>query len=426
MPTVKLTATACERLKAPTAGRIEYFDKSYPALALRITSNNIRSWVYFGRLHGRLRRITLGRFPAVSLKEARKRAGEVADKLREGEDVTQSCRDARRETERDTFELVLSAWLKRDQAQNRSASAVERAVRRNVLPQWAGRPIETITRRDCIELLDGIVDRGSPTMARRVHAHLHRLFQWAVGRGIVDRNPTAGLDKPGAETKRDRVLSDNELRDVWCAAGSLGFPFGSAYRLLILTGCRRDEIGSLAWNELDLERAEIRLAGARTKNRQSHTIPLSAPALEILRGVPRIEDKHGLARLVFPACGTTSSNWARAKVRLDAEIVRLRREAAQVDGRDCGSADMLAPWRTHDLRRTIATNLQRLGCRLETIESVLGHVGGSRAGIVGTYQRYSFTGEARQALDRWARHLMWFAEGGADAKVVQLHPAERA
>lgn len=428
MPTIKLTAAAAERLSAPASGQIEYFDAAYPALALRVTASGVRSWVYFGRLHGRLKRVTLGRFPGLTLKRAREKAGETADQLRSGVDVTREKKAARREAARNTFESITAQWLKRDQAGNRSRAEVERTLNRDALPRWRGRPIETITRRDCIELLDTIVDRGAPVMARRLHAHLHRLFRWSLGRGIITHNPMADLDKPGTDKKRDRVLDDTELCEVWRATGALGHPFGELYRLLILTGARRDEIGALTWDEVDPERAEIRLGGARTKNNEEHIIPLSPPALEILRNLPHIEDKRGLARLVFTTSGETPvSGWTRAKTRLDGEITKRRREVAVKAGDDAESAKPLGGWRIHDLRRTVATGLQKLGVRLEVTEAVLGHTSGSRRGVVGVYQRHRYDPEKRAALNKWARHVMRLAEGGGTAKVVELRrPGESA
>ena len=132
-------------------------------------------------------------------------------------------------------------------------------------PLWGYLAVSDIGRRDALDLIDGIADSGAPVMARRVHAHLHRFFRWAVGRGIIEANPIADLPKPGGETKRDRVLSDDELARVWKAAGDLGWPFGPATQLLILTGARREEIGALRWGEIDADGAQIKLEGSRTK-----------------------------------------------------------------------------------------------------------------------------------------------------------------
>jgi integrase len=376
MPRKKITATVIEQLKAPAEGQTDYFDAAYPALALRVTSNGVRSWVYFGRVHGRLKRATLGRYPDLSLMQARRKAGETADAMRQGVDPVVAKREARMAV-RDSFAAVAAEWLKRDQAKNRSHDKIKRLIDKNMMPVWGERLVTTITRRDAIELLDSVADRGVVAQARRVHAHLHRLFRWCVGRGIIAVNPLTDMPKPGADVRRDRVLSDAELAKVWKAADNIGWPYGPAFQLLALTGARREEIGALRWSEIHGD--TIDLDGARTKNAQPHTIPLSALALSILGGLPRV----ARSEFVFTATGKAPLNdWSKAKAQLG------------------GPPD----WRTHDLRRTVATGLQRLGIGLQVVEAVLGHVG-SRAGIVGVYQRHTFDTEKRQALEAWARHV---------------------
>ena len=245
MPTRSLTTAAVARIKPPKTGQVDHFDRGYPGLALRVSYGGARSWIFFHRLLGKLRRLSLGRFPAMSLVEAREawRAARLA--VSKGESPAHL-----RPTTADSFAAVAEEWLKRDQGQNRSAAEVRRVIEHDVIPVWGERLVAAISRRDALELIDGVADRGALTMARRLHAHLHRLFRWAVGRGIIDANPMADLPKPGAAVKRDRVLTDRELAAVWKAAEKLGWPFGPAIRLLTITAARRDEIGSLRWSEI--------------------------------------------------------------------------------------------------------------------------------------------------------------------------------
>jgi integrase len=198
----------------------------------------------------------------------------------------------------------------------------------------------------------------------------------------MEANPATDLPKPSVESKRDRVLSDDELVAVWNACGKVGWPFGDAVRLLILTGARREEIGQLRWSEIRGD--VIALEGVRTKNGEPHTIPLSLAASKVVQAVPRIAGSP----LAFTTNGHTSiSGWSRAKSQID----RLAKIAA---------------WRLHDLRRTVATGLQKLGVNLQTIEAILNHTSGSRSGVVGVYQRHSFDAEKRAALDAWGQHVM--------------------
>jgi integrase len=265
----------------------------------------------------------------------------------------------------------------------RSCAEVKRLFERDVLPQWKGRKIGDITRHDCLLLIDSIADRGAATMARRLHAHLHRFFRWSVGRGVIAINPIADAPKLGAENPRDRVLTDDELKAVWQGANEIGWPFGPIAQLLMLTGMRREEIGGLRWDEIEFERSEIRLSGNRTKTNQSHVIPMSTQVIEVVLKAPRLLD----CPFVF---STNSKNpvsgWAKAKARLD-------------------KASGIEAWRLHDLRRTMATGLQRLGVSLQTVEAILGHVSGSRAGIVGIYQRHDYAHEKRAALELWGENV---------------------
>jgi integrase len=401
MPSRTLTAAAVARIKPPRGGQADHFDKSYPGLVLRCSYGGAKTWAYVFRLHGMQRRITLGRWPGMSLADARTAWREAHGIVSQGESPKH-----RRPAAADTFAAVVAEWLKRDQAENRSAADVGRSIERTVLPRWHDRMIATIKRRDVIEAIDAVADRGTPIAARRLHAHLHRLFKWSVGRGIIESNPMADLPKPGAETRRDRALTDAELVVVWKAADELGWPFGQAIKLLILTGARRTEIGALRWSEIQGD--AIRLEGARTKNSYPHHIPLSAAAGRVIETLPHIAD----SKYMLTVTGDTPiSGWSKAKALLD-------RVATEIHGR------ALPDWRLHDLRRTVATGLQKLGFSLQVIEAVLGHIGGSRAGVVGVYQRHSFDPEKRQALDAWARHVEALVEG-KPAAVVPLRGRRR-
>jgi integrase len=403
MSTRSLTVAAVARIKPPRQGQAEHFDQGFPGLALRVSYGGQKAWTFFYRLHGgKLKRLTLGHYPAMDLAQARNAWRSAREVVGKGENPAR-----KKPTHADSFVAVADEWLKRDQAHNRSCDRVKRIIERDVKPVWDGRLIASINRRDVRELIDAIADRGAVTLARRVHAHLHRLFRWSAGRDIIEFNPMADLPKPGAEVKRDRVLSDVELVLLWKAAGKVGWPFGPITQLLILTGARKMEVGALRWSEIDGDL--ILLKETRTKNAQSHTIPLSKPALAIIEALPRMAESE----LVFTRTGgTVVSGWSKAKTTLDATIKDL-------DGR------VLPAWRLHDIRRSVATGLQRLGASLQCVEAILGHVSGSRAGIVGVYQRHQFDDEKLAALEMWARHVEGLISGKS-AKVVLLKKAARS
>ena len=275
------------------------------------------------------------------------------------------------------------------------SSATRPTTARFAKPVWEGRQISTIGRRDINDLIDSVADRGAIVMARRLHSYLHRLFRWAVGRGILETNPMAHLPKPGSEVPRDRVLTDPELAQVFKNTTKLRPPFGPIFQLLVLTGARRSEITGLRWSEIKDD--TIILPRYRTKTGQVHSIPLPHPAINIIKQLPRI----GPSDFVFTLNGRNAvTDLAAGKERLD------------------GLTNIPA-WHTHDLRRTVATGLQRLGINLQVIEAVLGHVGGSRSGIVGVYQRHGFDAEKRTALEAWARDVERIVDG-KPAKVLPL------
>jgi integrase len=389
MPKKTLTAAAVEKIRPPARGQVEHFDLGRSGLALRVSHGGAKSWTLFYRFGGRLKRMKLGTYPVMGLLQAREAWAAARLSVEKGIDP-----GAHGIGHADTFEAVVAEWLKRDQAKNKANTfyQVRRIVDTDLLPWWP-RPVDTITKRDVIELLDGISDRGAPIKARRVQAHLHRFFKWCIGRGILTVNPVVGIEKPGSEVARERVLTDDEIVTVWKATEH--GPYGAAARLLMLTGARKEEISRLKWSEINGD--TIRLEGERTKNGKPHTIALSSAARALLATMVVTGD------YVFSVNGGKSpiTAWMHAKERIDA-LAAIER------------------WRLHDLRRTVATGLQKLGINLQTIEAVLGHVGGSRSGIVGVYQRHSYDAEKRTALEAWGAHVMALVERRELGKVLPI------
>jgi integrase len=373
-----LTDASVQRIKPPAAGQLEIFDLGYPGLALRIGHGGAKTFEVFYRVGGKLRRETLGRWPAITLADARMAWRKTREAIAKGEDP--SRRDGAKAPAM-AFEFVVEEWLKRDQSKNKASSQyqVHRSLEVDLLPAWRGKCVDEITKRDIHDLLDAIADRGAPIMARRVQAYVRRFFRWCIERDILKTDPTAGMPRVGNGKSRERVLSDEELAKVW---GATEGPFGAVTRLLILTGARREEITQLRWSEIDGD--VVKLEGDRTKTGAPHIIPLSTPAQALLNRLPRI----GGSDFVFTTSGRKPiSGWSRPKIELDAR-------AAVTD------------WRIHDLRRTVATGMQKLGITLQTVEAVLGHTSGSRGGIVGVYQRHDYAAEKRAALEAWGAHVM--------------------
>ena len=356
-------------------------------LIIQPKPSGARSWAVRYRHNGRPRKHTLGTYPALDLGAARDAAAKALRAVQEGRDPGQEKQQARSELP-DTVGAVVAEFIANHVKRNTrasSAAATERVFKLHVLPQWRDRLIKSITRRDVHAILDRVIARGSPVAANRTFSAITKLFGWALGRDIVETLPTAGIKRPTKEKSRDRVLSDSELKSVWCAAAKVGFPFGPLVQLLILTACRRGEIANLRWSEIVEilpDRVVIVLPAERTKNGVQHEIPLSAPAIAILKSLPR---NNGSAFVLTTNGEAASSDFGKKKRKLDALL----------------PPDM-PHWSLHDLRRTAATGMAKLGTSLPVIEKCLNHVGGSFGGIVGVYQKHEFAEEKRRAFDAWA------------------------
>ena len=389
MATRNLTAISVERMAPPKRGQVDIFDKGFPGLALRVSYGGRKAWSFVYRHAGKVRRFQLGTYPALSLSEAREAWRAARQQVERGADPSETQR-------RDAsamFESVMAEWLARDQGKNRSLAATTRLLNADVLPYWRRLRIDEIGKRDVLEVIDRVTDRGSPVMARQLHVVLHRLFRWSVGRGIIEANPLTDLDLPENNPPRKRFLTDAELALVMRAAGELG-GYGAVVKLLALTGCRRQEIADLTWDEID--GAGIRLDGNRRKNAEPLTVKLSAPARAIIEALPRSSDR------VFSGSRRAAlGHWARLKGQLDAKVAELNNGP-------------LPHWNLHDLRRTLAVGLQKLGIGLQVVERVLGHgsQAGSRSGVVGIYQAYSYDKEAGDALAVWGQHVMRLLDEG--------------
>jgi integrase len=385
-----LTAKAIEAIKPPKAGQIEVFDQGYPGLALRVSYGGAKSFTtYYRPGGGKHRRITLGLWPAMSLAEAREAWRRVREEVVKGGDP---AREKQGRKPGMSFDVVIEEWLRRDQSKNKASSQyrVGRLVEHDLLPAWTGRRVDDLTKRDVLDLTDSIMDRGATVQARRVHSHVQRFFNWCVERNIIKANPMTGLKRPGSETSRDRVLTDAEVVKVWTGTEGAD-PFNAITRLLLLTGCRLQEIGSLKWSEIDGNL--IKLRGERTKNNLPNEVHLTAVARAILEEQPRIEGSD----FVFTLDGQKPvSGWSRAKKRIDA--------STGVTG-----------WRLHDIRRTVSTGMNELGVDSHIVEAVLGH---KVKGVAGVYNKAKHEAASYTALQAWGAHVIALVEGRKPGKVL--------
>lgn len=382
----RLTVKLVEQAKAK-AVQYEESDQQ-DGLVLVVYPSGAKSWaVRYRNAAGKQRKKSLGPVGRMHLAKARKEARALMSRIDEGDDPAAKQKpDA---TVRGTVKAASERFMvdRRAQERNRSADEVQRQFDAYILPTLGERVLATVTGPDARKVVTDLAAAGSRTMANRVHSTLARFFKWAADpdRALIAASPYAGYGKPAGERSRNRVLSTVELAALWHAAGKADQPFGPIVRLLILTAQRRSEVTGMKDSELNATRAEWTIPGERAKNGERHTVPLSPPALAELATVKRI-GKNGL---VFTTSGTAIfAGHHKAKARLDAEI------------------QFNAPWRLHDIRRTVATGMARLGEPVPVVEALLNHKSGTRAGVAGIYNRHEYEDEMELAALAWGRFVV--------------------
>lgn len=405
---VNMTKLGVEAVK-PKAARFEIGDTKVTGLRLIVQPTGAKSWAVRYTAAGRDRRLTLGPYPTLKLDEARKRASAAKLSVAAGADPASQKIEARRIAaagvdKADELKAVWKEYQDRHLStkRDRTVESANSVFDRHVLPKLGKRRIGEITKRDVLGILDDYVKAGHPSAANRARAVMTAFFNWALARDIIPMSPCAGIKPPSAVRFRDRVLSDDEVRWLWKACKEEPHPFGRMTQLAILTGARRDEVRGITDHELKIADKLWKLPAARAKNARDHDVHLSDTALAIIETVPRVKNKAGL---LFTTTGDTPpSGFSRAKSRLDKLMLMYARAEAKERGDDPEKVQ-IPDWVIHDLRRTMASGMARLGVQLPVIERCLNHVSGSFGGIVGVYQRHSFADEKKAALEIWSAHV---------------------
>jgi integrase len=418
VPTITLTQRAVEVLKPPPEGRVEYFDRILPGFGLRVAKGGRKTWFVMYRVGGKKVRETLGTLPRIpKIEDARDLARESLRHVQAGQHPVEERRRAERRTSearRDTFRSVAEQYIERYAAKNTRPATwkeLERQLKRDVYPKWGERPIGDIMRRDVLDLLDSIADRGAPIQANRTLARLRTLFNWARDRDIIPSNPLDRLKQPAAEKERSRTLNDDEIRWFWLACNRLGWPFGPLCKLLLLTAQRRTEVAGLRWSEIDLDARTWTIPRERTKNDREHLVHLSDLALETIQSLPRftqaMSDAVGEkgADLIFTTTGMRHvSGYSKAKASLDKHMLEpLRSELSAVES--VGQPAGVGEWILHDLRRTAATGMARLNIAPHVVDRILNHVSGTIRGVAAVYNRHAYLDERNAALEAWGRYV---------------------
>jgi integrase len=371
------------------------------------------SWALRYRVGGKPAKLTLGPFPEIDLPVARRKAEEARGMLAGGKDpaaqkkASMAAAKAAARADDDTMFTVAKAFVEKHAKRKAGklwSAETERLLRVDILPKLGAKRIGEVKRSDIHDLLDNIVERGSPVTANRALAVLRKMFNWAIERDLVIASPVDRVKNPTIELSRDHVLSDDELRAVWLALDRVGWSTGPYGKLLLLTAARRMEVAAMRWTEVDFGAKTWTIPRERSKNGVAHEIPLSEKALEILEALPRIASKQSL---VFTNSGRTPiGGFARVKERIDAAIAEANNGAP------------IERWTLHDLRRTAASGMAGIGIAPHIVEAVLGHRGTIK-GVALIYNRYSYSAEKRAAMTAWSRRLHEIVTGEV-ANVVEL------
>ena len=376
-----------------------------PGLYLVVEPTGTKSWAHRYRYHGTSKKRTLGSAAdgGLSLAAARHAVAAARHRLGRGADPATAPHPVAPTgvAASDNVEAAVASFLELHayrKTRLNSARATEYSFNRFVLPAWRGRPVASITRRDVIDLIESVaVD--APYSANRLLAALSKFFNWLRGRDVLSVSPAVGVERPHKEIARQRTLDDGELSALWRACEGEG-PLGAALRLMILTGCRRNEASKMPWAELDRKRRLWRLPSERTKNERPHEIPLSSQVWAILDALPQINGSE----FVFTTDGRTPIvGWAKVKARISAKA-----------GLDATT------WRLHDLRRTAASGMQRLGVSVPVVEKALNHQGGVFRGIVSTYQTHDYADDVCIAFQKWGDHVADLVSDRKPSTVVRL------
>jgi integrase len=371
---ITLTDRVVQQAK-PGRARLEIPDAVVPGLYLVVQPTGVKSWAVRYRVGGRTRKLTLsGRYPVLSLAKAREAARMSLESVSQGEDPAAAKRAGTPAD--DTLAAYVALYRDKHVSTLRPGTAanINRELE-HMQDTWPGRPLRSISKKDVVAVVDKAYKRG-PSAAVTAWKVAKAFFAWCEAREDDFASPARSIRKPAKEKTRDRVLDDTELTLTWEAADANGGPAGALVKLLILSGARRNEITELARNEVKAD--AIELPGERTKNGLPHTIPMTPMIRSVLDALP------ATGKFVLNGTDRPFGDHSGAKEKI---------------------APAIQPWTLHDLRRSFASGLQRLGIPPHIVELALNHRSGTFSGVAGIYQRHRYAKEVREAFDLWSKHI---------------------
>jgi integrase len=395
MPRAKLTKSTIDALPTPSSD-VVYWDAILPGFGVKVTPRGRKVFIVLYRAGGagsKLRKYTIGPYGRVTLHQARVAAQKVFAARLEGRDPAAEKREIKRRVVADRVEDLLETFVDQRLSQNRSGAEIARLLRREMAKAWAGKSVHEIGKRDVVEVVSAIEQRGAPVAANKALKSIKMFLRWCVGRAILEQSPAEGVPSPAKEVARDRVLSDDELARVILAARQIDDRYGCIVELLALTGQRREEVAKLAWVEIDLTRRLWTIPKSRTKNAKGHVVDLSDQSIAVLDRMKKQDNDD------FAFGGSKPfQDFARAKRKLD--------ELSKITG-----------WCLHDLRRTCVSGMARLGVAPHVADKVLNHQSGAISGVAAVYQRHEFLAERKDALERWSAHVAQIVKKAFDEPV---------
>lgn len=384
-----LTHKRAEAIKA-SAIRQEIPDAAHPGLYLVVQPSGAKSWALRYRFGGKPRKLTLGRFGALSVADARKAASDALGAVERGRDpgIDKKLDNAARRAGDTKVRTLIGEFDKRHLSKLKTGKGVRQSLDHNVTPIIGDMDIKDVTRTDVVRLLERIADAGKGTTANRVKAYMSKFLGWCQDRGVIEQSPMIGLKPVADENSRERPLTSEEIALLWNACEAEPVPYGIMFQMLLLTGQRRGEVAGMRWSDIDAD-GVWRLSS--TKNAQRHDVPLPEAALRLLDALPR------LGAYVFTTNGKTpSTSLSKPHARIAARMVELA-------GRD------IAHWTPHDIRHTVKTELAELKVPLDVRSRLTNHLSDIPP-MDRRYNHAAYEQEKRDALELWSCVVLGLAD----------------